>query len=92
MRDGRVAPGRGAAPDRTTTAFRSSVGTGSLAGLKANMARIRRSTTNEAQYRLAVLQFGKRLEPPGTLLTWVCRGNTDHHLDMVHDRLVLRLA
>ena len=78
-------------PDRTTTAFRSSIGTGNLAGLKANMARIRRSTTNEAQYRLAVSQFGKRPEPPGTLLTWVCRGNTDH-LDLMHDRLVLRPA
>ncbi len=78
-------------PDRTTTAFRSSVGTGNLAGLKANMARIRHSKTNEAQYRLAVSQFGKRPEPPGTLLTWVCGGNTDH-LDLVHDRLVLRPA
>lgn len=78
-------------PDCTTTAFRSSIGTDNLAGLKANMARIRRSTTNEAQYRLAVSQFEKHPEPPGPLLTWVCRDNTDH-LDLVHDRLVLRPA
>ena len=33
--------------DRSTTAFRSDMGAGSLAGLKANMARIRASTTND---------------------------------------------
>jgi len=77
--------------DRSTTAFRSSIGTDNLAGLKANMARIKASTTSEAQYHLAVSQFEKRPEPPGTLLTWVCRGNTDH-LDLVHDRLLLSPA
>jgi len=77
--------------DRSTTAFRSSMGKDNLAGLKANMARIEASTTSEAQYRLAVSQFEKRPEPPGILLTWVCRGNTDH-LDLVHDRLVLNPA
>jgi len=77
--------------DRSTTPFRSSIGTDNLAGLKTNMARIEASTTSEAQYRLAVSQFVKRPEPPGTLLTWVCRGNTNH-LDLVHDRLVLSPA
>ena len=76
---------------RGTTAFRSGVGADSLAGLKANMARIRRSTTSEEQYRLAEAQFEKRPEPPGVLLTWACRSDTGH-LDLVHDRLVLNPA
>ncbi len=52
------------------------------------MARIQGSTTSEAQYRQAVSQFEKRPEPPGTLLAWACRGNTDY-LDLARDRLVL---
>lgn len=76
---------------RGTTAFRSDIGTANLAGLRANMARIEHSTTSEAQYRRAVSQFEQRPEPPGTLLAWVCRGNTDH-LDLAHDRLVLNPA
>lgn len=77
--------------DRSTTAFRSDMGAGSLAGLKANMARIRASTTNDAQYEGAASQFARRPEPPGTMLRWVCRANTDH-LDLRHDRLVLNPA
>jgi hypothetical protein len=76
---------------RGATAFRSGIGAKSLAGLKANMGRIRRSTTSEAHYRLATKQFEVSPEPPGTLLTWVCQGNTDH-LDLVEDRLVLSPA
>lgn len=76
---------------RGTTAFRSSIGTDNLAGLRANMDRIRGSVTSEAQYRLSAAQFEKRPEPPGTLLAWVCQRDTDH-LDLEHDRLVLRPA
>lgn len=66
-------------------------GAANLAGLRANRDRIKGSVTSEAQYRLAAAQFEKRPEPPGTLLAWVCRGGTDH-LDLEHDRLVLRPA
>ena len=76
---------------RGTTAFRSGMGPDSLANLRANMDRIERSTTSEAQYRQATAQVGRRPEPPGTLLTWVCRGDAGH-LDLEHDRLVLRPA
>ena len=76
---------------RGTTAFRSSIGADSLAGLKANMGRIRHSTTSETQYRLAAAQFEEHPVPPGTLLTWACRGDAGH-LDLVHDRLVLNPA
>jgi len=74
--------------DCSTTAFRSDIGTTNLAGLEANMSRIQGSTTSEAQYRVAVSQFKKHPEPPGTLLTWVCRGDTDY-LDLALDPLVL---
>ena len=74
---------------RGTTAFRSGLGPDSLANLRTNMDRIERSTTSEAQYRRAMAQIGRRPEPPGTLLTWMCRGNADH-LDLAQDRLVLR--
>jgi len=45
--------------ERSATAFRSGIGTDSLAGLKANMARLEVSTTTEAQYRSAVAQFAE---------------------------------
>lgn len=77
--------------DRSATAFRSSIRTDNLAGLTANMHRIRGSATTEAQYRQAVAQFSRRPEPPGTLLSWVCRGNLEY-LDLEQDRLVLRPA
>jgi len=77
--------------DRRATAFRSSIGRDSLAGLKANMHRIRGSATTDAQYRQAVAQLSRRPEPPGTLLSWVCRGKPEY-LDLEQDRLVLRPA
>ena len=76
---------------RGTTAFRSGMGPDSLVNLRANMDRIERSTTSEAQYQQATAQVGRRPEPPGTLLTWVCRGDAGY-LDLEHDRLVLRPA
>ena len=77
--------------DRRATAFRSSIGRDNLAGLKANMHRVRESATTEAQYRKAVAQFSRRPEPPGTLLSWVCRGKPEY-LDLEQDRLELRLT
>ena len=64
--------------DHSTTAFRSDVAPNNLIWLKANMARIQASTTTDAQYRLAVSSFAQRPEPPGTMLTWVCRNNPDY--------------
>jgi hypothetical protein len=58
---------------------------------KTNMHRIRGSATTDAQYRQAVAQFRKRPEPPGTLLSWVCRGQPKY-LDLEQDRLLLRPA
>jgi len=55
------------------------------------MARIQASTTTDTQYRLAVSSFAQRPEPPGTMLTWVCRNNPDY-LDLAEDPLTLRPA
>jgi hypothetical protein len=77
--------------DRRATAFRSAVEADILAGLKTNLSRIQGSATTEAQYRQAVSQFEKHPEPPGTLLSWVCRDSTDY-LDLAQDRLVLSPA
>lgn len=77
--------------DNRVTAFRSAIAPDNLAGLKANMARIQRSTTSDAHYRQAVSQFKKRPVPPGTLLTWVCREDADY-LDLARNPLVLSPA
>jgi hypothetical protein len=79
------------ADNRRATAFRSSIGRDNLAGLKANTHRVRGSTTTDAQYRQAVAQFSRLPEPPGTQLSWVCRGQPEY-LDLEQDRLVLRPA
>ena len=77
--------------DRSTTAFRSDLGRDTLAGLQANMARIQKSVTTDAQYRLAVQQFAANPQPPGPVLNWVCRDH-DSALDRDEDQLVLRPA
>ena len=77
--------------DRHAMASRSDVGAANLAGLKANLSRLQRSTTTDAQYRQAVSQYEKHPEPPGTLLRWVCRHNMDY-LDLAQDRLVMNLT
>jgi hypothetical protein len=77
--------------DRGTTAFRSHIAPNNLIWLKANMARIQGSTTTDAQYRRAISRFAKRPEPPGTMLIWVCRDDTDY-LDLVADPLTLTPA
>jgi hypothetical protein len=77
--------------DHSTTAFRSDVAPDNLIWLKANMARIQASTTTDTQYRQAVSSFAQRPDPPGTMLTWVCRSNLDY-LDLAEDPLTLRPA
>ena len=52
--------------DAGVTAFRSEIGRNSLAGLKANLARIRTSITTEAQYDTAVAQFARTPPAPRT--------------------------
>lgn len=67
------------------------MGMASLTGLRANMNRIRGSTTTAARYNAAVSRFQERSEPPETLLAWVCRDD-EGYLDFEHERLVLKSA
>lgn len=78
-------------PDQGVTAFRSTMGRESLAGLKNNLARIQHSTTDDVQYQRAVRQFQQHPTPPGQLLNWVCRDNVGY-LDLTSDRLDMRPA
>ena len=75
-------------PDQSVTAFRSDIGTETLAGLKANLSRIKHSRTTEAHYRQAVSAFANNPQPPGEMLQWVCRDET-RYLDLTSDRLEL---
>jgi hypothetical protein len=73
-------------PNQSVTAFRSEIGRDDLAGLKSNLRRIQCSTTTDAQYQRALAQFRRRPDPPGQVLSWVCRDNVDY-LDFTRDRL-----
>ena len=76
--------------NKSVTAFRSEIGEDNLIMLKINLARIRASTTTEAEYNRAVASFTRNPEPPGPLLRWVCR--EDEYLNLAHDRLQLTPA
>jgi hypothetical protein len=73
------------------TAFRTEIGQETLSQVKANLSRIRQSTTTESQYELALCSFEENPEPEGVLLHWVCRDNLDY-LDLSEDRLDLNPA
>ena len=72
----------------SVTTFRSEIGQDNLAGIKTNLARIRRSTTTDAQYRKAVSAFEKNPQPAGVMLHWVCQDDVEY-LDLTKDRLEL---
>jgi hypothetical protein len=74
--------------DRSTTAFRSDIAPDNLIWLKVNMARIEASTTTEDLYEEAVSVFAEYPNPPGTMLTWVCRNNPGY-LDLAEDPLTM---
>jgi len=72
----------------SVTVFRSRIGEEDVAGLSTTLPRIQRSTTTEAQYQRAVAAFAKNSQPPGVLLSWVCREDSAA-LDLTTDRLDL---
>jgi hypothetical protein len=78
------------ASGRVTT-FRTGIGQDTLSQVQANLARIQRSTTTEAQYHRALAAFADNPEPEGILLHWVCRETLDA-LDLTTDRLDLTSA
>jgi hypothetical protein len=73
-------------PNGQATAFQAAIEQNDLVGLKANLPRVLRSTTTDAQYQEAVAQFQKHPLLPGRLATWVCRDNVGY-LDLTKDRL-----
>jgi hypothetical protein len=78
-------------PNQDVTAFRSEIGKETLVGITDNLARIKRSTTSDAQYQQALSQFQKHPFPPGQLLSWVCRDNVGY-LNIASDRLEMTPA
>jgi hypothetical protein len=78
-------------PNQGVTAFRSEIGEETLAGIIDNLARIKRSTTSDVQYKHALSQFQKHPLPPGQLLSWVCRDN-EGYLDITSDPLEMTPA
>jgi hypothetical protein len=72
-------------------AFRTQIGQETLSQVRANLCRIRQSTTTESQYELARCAFEENPESQGVLLHWVCRDNIDY-LDLSEDRLDLTPA
>lgn len=77
--------------DHAALAFHTPISMEGLTGLKANLTRLRKSRTTEAQYRSALIRFGKDPQPPGVMLNWVCRDETSA-LEPLRDPLVLRAA
>lgn len=76
-------------PDQSVSTFRSEPGAQDLVGLGDNIQRINQSSTTDAQYRKAVAQYKLHPDPPGQLLTWVCR-HSWKGLDTTRDRLEMR--
>ena len=72
--------------DGGVTTFRSEIGQADLSGLEIPLPRSGGPATTEAQYRKAVAAFEQNPEPPGELLSWVCRDRIDY-LDLTRDRL-----
>jgi hypothetical protein len=72
-------------PKGSVTTFRSELGQDDLAGLKTNLPLIKNAKTTDAQYRTAVALFEKNPDPPGRMLNWVCRDDTDY-LDLSRHR------
>ena len=72
-------------PKGSVTTFRSELGQEDLAGLKTNLPLIKNAKTTDAQYRQAVALFERNPDPPGRMLNWVCRDDTDY-LDLSRHR------
>ena len=78
-------------PSGAVTTFRSDLEQERLDGLKTNFSLVQNSVTNERQYRKALLNFTKILQPDDVLLDWVCSDDTDS-LDLCNNRLELTPA
>lgn len=75
-------------PDGRASAFRSDLGEENLSGLSDNLPEMYAATTPRNTYEAAVSDFRKAPDPPGPVLTWVCRDNPAY-FDLVTDPMVL---
>ncbi len=75
-------------PDQTVTAFRSKLEHADLAGLKTNQKHFKEASCTTEQYESAFNAFSKKPDPPGIVMTWVCRDNPEY-LDLTEHRLEL---
>lgn len=75
-------------PGNTVTAFRSEIGEENLAGMRDSLPVMQAVTTTDDQYEKGVQAFARNPDPPGTLMTWVCRDNPDY-LDLTTNVLEL---
>jgi len=65
-------------PDQTVTAFRSQFETHNLSGLRTNQEQFGDGRCSLEQYENAVRTFTNNPDPPGKVMTWVCRNNWDY--------------
>ncbi len=65
-------------PDNSVTAFRSQFEVDDLAGLRTRQEEFGEDICSSEQYEHAVKSFTKNPDPPGTVMTWVCRNNWDY--------------
>lgn len=65
-------------PDQTITAFRSQFEVNDPAGLRTNQEQFDEDSCSLEQYEIAVKSFTKKPDPPGKVMTWVCRNNWDY--------------
>jgi hypothetical protein len=76
-------------PDQTVTVFRSKLEHQNLAGLKTNQKRFSNACCSDEQYESVFQTFSKNPNPPGQVMTWVCRDNPEY-LDLTEHRLELQ--
>ena len=78
-------------PNNSVTAFKSEIKQDNLGGIKANLPRIKGSQTTSLEYEGAISSFAANPEPPGIMLNWTCRDDTEY-LDLTGDTIQLNPA
>ena len=75
-------------PDQTVTAFRSHLENANVAGLRTTRDTFKHPQCSSEDYERTVTAFTKKPDPPGQVLTWVCRHEWDY-LNLTKHRLDL---
>ena len=75
----------------SATSFKKEIDEGSPDDLLDTFRRVLDSTTTDRQYKRAGARFARKPDPPGIMLTWVCRDESDY-LDLSGDTINLNPA